>query len=213
MISSTWRYQSDAYRWLLATISAKGDLMRSEDGALCREVCNLGVAIQEPLAGWPIAGSGWDLPALDRYAEQLLDWKNPSGFEYTYGERLTTYPDSLEDRCYQARFGEPGDITNQIGRVVDRLRQNPTSRRAIAITWIPGWDSYKADVPCLQIVDFLIRQGRLSLTAYFRSWDCQRAAPANMYGLGKLQSHVADAVGVPTGSLTIIAASAHTYED
>ena len=66
MIASTWRCPSNAYKWLLSTIAAKGDLMRSEDGKLCREVCNIGVTIHEPLSGWPIAGSGWDLPALDR---------------------------------------------------------------------------------------------------------------------------------------------------
>jgi len=65
----------------------------------------------------------------------------------------------------------------------------------------------------LQLLDFLLRDGKLSLTAFFRSWDCGRAAPANMYGLGKLLSYVAGEIWFPTGSLTIMAASAHMYEE
>ena len=201
MIASTWRYPADAYRWLLSTIAAKGNLVRTEDGALCREVCNLGVTIQEPLVGWPVAGSGWDLPALDRYAVQLLSGENPSGFAYTYGERLFAYGGLGEHK------------TNQIWHIIRKLKAEPTTRRAVAPTWLPRHDHTAPEVPCLQIVDFLIRSGRLSLTAFFRSWDVGRASVPNIYGLGKLQSHVADAVGVPTGSLTIIAASAHIYED
>jgi thymidylate synthase len=39
-----------------------------------------------------------------------------------------------------------------------------------------------------------------------------RAAVPNMYGLAKLLEHVGRAVGVPIGSLTIIATSGHIYE-
>lgn len=39
-----------------------------------------------------------------------------------------------------------------------------------------------------------------------------RAAVPNMFGLAKLMEHVGNAVNVPMGSLTIVAASAHVYE-
>jgi thymidylate synthase len=40
-----------------------------------------------------------------------------------------------------------------------------------------------------------------------------RAAVPNMYGLARLMEHVGQAVGVPIGSLTIVAASGHVYQD
>ena len=202
MIASTWRYPADACKWLLSQIAAKGDLMRAEDGKLCREVCNIGVTIQEPLAGWPIPGSEWSsIAALDEYAEkEILSPVIPEGFRYSYGGRLFAYP------C-------PGFDIDQISGAIDHLRECPTTRRAVAITWHPASDPDAGSVPCLQLVDFLIRSGRLNLTALFRSWDCQRAAPANMYGLGRLLQHVGGAVGCLMGSLTIVAASGHIYED
>ena len=210
MIASTWRYPADAYHWLLSTIAAKGDLMRSEDGKLCREVCNLAVTIQEPLSGWPVAGSGWDLPALDEYAGQLLN-PDPGDFSYTYGARLfdyeTHYHAYSDGTCSGPCIG-----IDQIGYAIDKLKEHPTTRRAVAITWNPDIDPDSEHVPCLQIVDFLLRNGRLSLTAFFRSWDASRAAPANLYGLGRLLLHVAGQVGADVGSLTVVAASGHVYE-
>jgi thymidylate synthase (methanogen type) len=101
---------------------------------------------------------------------------------------------------------------DQIVYVIQNLIEHSTTRRAVAITWSPWWDNESEHVPCLQTLVFLIRSGRLNLTAFFRSWDCKRAAPANLYGLGRLLLHVAGQVGADVGSLTVVAASGHVYE-
>lgn len=207
------RTAAEAWQYAKQLIDSFGDKVITEDRKLTKEICNLHLCILEPLEGWPIDGSGWDLPALDRYAEQLLSGENPSGFAYTYGERLTRYPDSIDDLFILRDCYNPRKHTNQIDEAIKRLTKEPSSRRAVAITWIPYFDSYNAEVPCLQLLDFLIRGGKLNCTAFFRSWDCGRAAPANMYGIAKLMAHVGEAVGVPVGSLTIVAASGHIYQD
>lgn len=199
--SSVWRSPSDAWQWAIGTIQSYGDLVRTEDGQLTKEVMNLMVTVTDPLNGWPVGGSGWDLAALKRYAEELLNDDDNTGFDYTYGERLLTYPDT--DGNY---------VIDQIGNCIAKLKANPTTRRAIAITWVPDWDYAAGHVPCLQSVSFLVRQDKLHLTAFFRSWDCGRAMVPNMYGLSKLLRYVADEVGMETGSLTCIAASGHIYE-
>jgi len=204
MISTTWKCPADAWKWLTSIINARGDMVRDENGKLCREVRNVGVTILNPLARWPIKGSGWDVPALEEYAKQLLK-PNDGGFDYTYGRRLRQYPISY--------LSEHDIEQDQLKAVISRLRHSPSTRRAVAITWIPEQDNAEENVPCMQVVDFLLRDNRLHLTAFFRSWDCGRAAPANMYGLGKLLSYVAGSIWVPAGSLTIMAASAHMYEE
>ena len=201
-----------AWLWGKRLIEIHGDNVISEDGHMTRELLNLHLTILEPLSGWPIEGSGWNMKGLEKYAEQLLSGENPSGFAYTYGERLTRYPDSIDDLFLMRHIYDQKKHTNQIEELIARLKGNPVSRRAVATTWIPYFDPYNAEVPCLQLLDFLIRSGKLNLTAFFRSWDFTRAAPCNMYGLAKLQEHVAKEVNVPMGSLTIIAASAHIYE-
>lgn len=207
--ASTWRYPADAWQWACGTIQSRGDLIRTEDNQLTREVTNLMVTVLEPLAGWPIPNSDWGLPRLNAYVEkEILSPIVPDGFRYSYGQRLFAYP-------YEDIFESTDDefTINQIDNyVIPKLKRSPETRRAKATTWSPMLDMNEASVPCLQEVIFLIRGGKLNCTAFFRSWDCKRAGPANMYGLAKLMQYVAEAVGTSMGSLTIIAASAHVYE-
>jgi thymidylate synthase len=207
--SSTWRYPADAWQWTKGTITAYGNLVKTEDGKLTKEVMNLMVTILKPLEGWPIPNSEWDLPALDRYADQLLSSNNPTDFDYVYGNRL---------RARQCLFDDPDSCQSvmewdQIGLIIEKLKRQPSSRRCIAITWYPERDIFAEHAPCLQLIDFLIRDGKLHCTTFFRSWDCERAAPANMYGIAKLHQYVASQVGTIPGSLTIMAASAHIYQE
>ena len=191
-----------AWHWLLSQIELHGDLIKTEDNQLCRECMNLMVTIENPRDDWPIQGSNWSIPALAVYADtEILSPISPKGFEYSYGERLFAYPGwRVADKQL-----------DQIKYVIEKLRDNPTTRRAIAITWHPYTDNYSDHVPCLQSVDFLYR-GRLHLTAYFRSHDIQQAWPANVYGLSRLLSYVAEKAGMQPGSLTTISVSAHIYE-
>ena len=207
MISSTWRTPWVAWQWACNTIAAKGDLVKTEDGKLTKEVCNLAVEVLEPGQGWPVPASGWDLPALDRYAAQLMNPDN-TGFDYTYGNRLRAHPAIFDDPDSDISIME----WDQIQIISGKLKRFPTSRRGIAITWHPEIDIVADHAPCLQLVDFLFRGGQLNMTAFFRSWDVSRAAPANMYGLSKLLGYVAKEAGMKPGSLTIVAASAHIYE-
>lgn len=199
--SSTWRYPADAWQWAKGSIAAYGDLVKTEDGKLTKEVMNLLVTVLEPLQGWPVEGSGWNMTGLNQYADQLLSGENPSGFEYVYGERLRTYPDT-----------EGNYAIDQIDFCIENLKRSKNSRRSVAITWVPDWDDHGKEVPCLQLLDFLIRDGKLHCTAFFRSHDILRAWPCNVYGIGRLMQHVANEINVPVGSLTTVSGSAHIYQ-
>ena len=192
---------AEAWAWAKGIIAAYGSNVIDEDGKNTREVQNLQVTVLHPSEGWPIPQIGWDIPGLEKYAEQLLSDEN-NGFDYTYGERLRLYPDT-------------GGIykMDQIDFLVGRLKDNPTTRRAIAITWVPEWDAIGHHVPCLQLIDFLFRADKLHLTAFFRSHDILRAYPPNLYGLNKLLEHVAREAGMESGSITTISASAHIYAE
>lgn len=186
--------------YALRTIDSYGVHVKDEDGYLVKEVPNLMLTVQHPLVGWPIPGSGWDFPALKDYAAQFLSGENP-GFEYTYGERLRRYPEVLHN----------GEI-DQIVHCIKKLRC-PSTRRAVAITWVPDWDTKSEDVPCLIVLEFFVRKGKLHLTAFFRSHDIKRAWPANVYGLGQLMEYMVNGSSIEVGSLTTISASAHVYMD
>ena len=159
---------------------------------MTKEVQNLTLVVQHPLEGFPVKDSGWNIKALDIYAAQF---NNPDrdGFVYTYGERLNRY--------------------DQIGYIIRELREHPTSRRAIATTWIAIVDQIRQHVPCLQLIELLVRDNKLYMTAIFRSHDIGRAYVSNVYGLGTLQARIAKELGVEMGSLTTHSVSAHIYEE
>lgn len=89
----------------------------------------------------------WTEERLDEYAMQLLSPENP-GFEYTYGERLRSWNGEID----------------QISEIIRRLKHNPATRRATAVTWIPPVDHRREEVPCMIVDDFKIRNGVLHLS-------------------------------------------------
>ncbi len=194
-----FRRVGDAWRWGMGIIASDGQEYRDEKGYIVREVLNLQVTVTHPMEGWPIEGSGWGMQALERYAEQLLSGENSFGFEYTYGERLRNY-----------KIGKSLYV-DQLNNVIKQLRKTSVTRRAVAITWMPGFDISKDDPPCMLVDDFKLRDGVLSLAAYFRSHDFGRGWPQNMYGLQKLLKYVADEVEVEVGEITTFSRSAHVY--
>jgi thymidylate synthase len=207
MISASFRYPADAYHWALGIIDNNGSQVITEDGQMTKELCNLCISIERPLVGWPIAGSGWNMEGLEKYAEQLM---NPEkiGFDYTYGNRLMARESVFDDPDTCVSVME----WNQINLIVAKLKRHQESRRCVAITWYPERDILADHAPCLQLLEFLIRGGKLQCTAVFRSHDIARAWPCNVYGIGRLMQQVADEVGVPVGSLTTFSVSAHIYE-
>jgi len=134
---------------------------------------------------------------LDAYYPQLLTRGRPENIAYTYGERLFDF-----------------NGRDQIVAMVDELHGARYSRRAVAGLWDPARDAHSADPPCLNLIQARLRDGRLYLTAYFRSHDIYRAWLTNAFGLRKLQAEIAERVGdCMIGDLVIVSKSAHIYAD
>jgi thymidylate synthase len=182
----------DAWNAIMTTIDLHGDNVVTEDGQLTREVRNLIVEIKHPGEGYPIRGTGWGIEALEIYADQIMD-PNDKGFVYDYGSRLA----------------QDGQIENVIGHLI----QDKTTRRAILSTRNRCQDMYEQHTPCLQIVEFLYREGKLHMTCFFRSNDMKDAWPSNIYGLYRLLTTVANKAGMDAGSITTHSVSAHYYVD
>ncbi len=185
----------DAWRRGLSLIWRSGAEVSDERGSRTKELQNLLIVIEDAGSCVAPAEYSWTEERLDEYALQLLSPENP-GFEYTYGERLRSWNGEID----------------QISEIIRRLKHNPATRRATAVTWIPPVDHRREEVPCMIVDDFKIRNGVLHLTAMFRSHDFAGAYPANIYGLTRLLHHVAKEVGARPGGITTLSASAHIYE-
>ncbi|MFC1732946.1 thymidylate synthase [candidate division KSB1 bacterium] len=133
---------------------------------------------------------------LEEYYPQVLSADKIPGINYTYGQRLMDH-----------------NGVDQIKSIIEKLKKEPFTRRAIAVTWDVNKDVDNDNAPCLNLINFLVQDDKLYMNTYFRSHDIYRAWPRNAFALRKLQKRVSDETGIKMGSLTIFSSSAHIYEE
>lgn len=114
-------------------------------------------------------------------------------FAYTYNERLR----------------------EQLPQVVRELRVRPNTRQAVVTMYdrhqdVGNWGG-KDRVPCSLHYQFYLRAGRLNVIYSMRSCDFLTHFVHDVYLAAGVLRHVADAVGVPVGTLTHFLGSLHAY--
>lgn len=114
----------------------------------------------------------------------------PNVWEYTYHQRFE----------------------KQLPWVIEELKRNPYSRRAVMNIRDFDIDTSNDHPACLQSIHFSIREDKLHMTVMMRSNDAVQATYMNSVGFISLQKKVAGELGVSVGSYTHIAYSFHAYE-
>lgn len=132
-------------------------------------------------------------------------------FVYTYPERLLH---SLYN-VTQNTININGDYINQIDVIINRLKNNLGSNRAVATLYHPGIDKERIDIPCLNWLQATVREGKLDLHCVFRSNDLYGAWPANMYLLTYLGLFLAEDIeeNICFNSIHYHSSSLHIYEN
>ena len=106
---------------------------------------------------------------------------------------------------------------NQYERLIDELKKNPDSRRAILIytrpsIWVDFDEGGRSDFICTNACQYLIRDDKLVSIVNMRSNDAiygfKNDAAWQMY----IQDKIADELDVETGDLIWNAGSLHVYE-
>ncbi|MCC7560483.1 MAG: thymidylate synthase [Methanobacterium sp.] len=185
----------NGWETLVKRVMQKGAEIKDERGSLTLELRNTVVTMNRPLDLEIPPGYFWSGEKLEIYSEQFLS-DDKQGFVYTYGNRLRKHFEGID----------------QIGEAIRRLKNCKESRRAISVTWDPPIDTKHEEVPCMILVDFKIREGKLHTTGLWRSHDIYGAWFPNAVGLTHLSKYVAGEVGVGVGTLTIHSISAHIYQ-
>lgn len=131
---------------------------------------------------------------LEQYRQEMLygilDFEVERGnWHYTYHQRMEKWKQG----------------------VIDELKRDPSSRRAVIAIRDNAKDMGSGDPACLQTLQYMIRYGKLHCWVMFRSNDAVKACFMNMFALVMLQKEFADALGVEVGSYTHIATSWHCY--
>ena len=143
---------------------------------------------------------GFSLAKFQDYQHSMLDASKPSDLAYTYGNRL---------RAYFRRSGtRDRPRIDSLEIAAQRLKEKPESRHAYIALWANSRDLPEGtDTPCFVSAFFRRFEGKLTLTATFRSHNAMEAWPENVYGLIAIQRFVAEKAGMEPGPLTVFSHS------
>ena len=201
-----------AYHASLVRLETEGDIVPCPDYNTNQKELSMTMVVEHPLEEPMISRlfiGGYR--ELEQYVQEMLDgildfeifrgnWK------YTYHDRMVNYHIDNPDRFP----GEPSK--NQIQFVIDDLRRNPESRRAVIDIRDNSEDMYSDDPACLQHIQFFIRDNKLHMKVLFRSNDACKATFMNAFALIMLQKRIADELSIEVGTYTHRANSFHCYE-
>jgi len=161
--------------------------------------------LAEPMVSRLIIGGFYELQQyVMEVLDGILDFKigdSENAWEYTYHDRIVNYDIEIEGRKH-----------NQLQFVIDELKRNPDSRRAVIDIRDNRVDPFNSHPACLQHMQFFIRGGKLHMKVLMRSNDGVEATFMNAFAFVMVQKKVADTLGLPMGSYAHRANSFHCYE-
>lgn len=194
----------DTWIALVNYIYENGVEVKDERGDLTLECLDVMSAFSSPFAKLgddyilqENKGSLWRGNKIQAYVDQFNSPEN-DGFVYTYGSRLRnaetprvsgyslTNSTSSSDVYDQVHLNK----INQVDKIVNKLKKSSKSRRATCVTWNPYLDNINEEVPCLIMVDYKIRNGKLHTFAVWRSHDIFQAYYPNMIGLSHMTKEI-----------------------
>ena len=176
---------TDAYTFFCKQILNNGEYVYKDDGDYILETLGNFAVINDPAdlkykvkyenygaenllsdiadGKFDMVGNPVKADALYQYVNSLND-PGLNGFVYTYPNRIFEH------------FG-----LSQYNIMKERLTNNLGSNRAMTIIYDPYVDGDVKDIPCLQLLQAIVRNNNLSLHCYFRSNDMFGAFYSNMF--------------------------------
>jgi thymidylate synthase len=140
---------------------------------------------------------------------------------YTYWNRSADHPTVnclTGGWCGDGR----GNGFDQVAILIDKLAKDPNNRRGVIVTWNPLLDATSLEPPCMDMIQFIIRNDILHMRVVFRSQDIGLGLPENMPGCTAYFRFVLDGIntiratlGLPPlkmGTLTILSFTPHIYK-
>jgi thymidylate synthase len=106
-----------------------------------------------------------------------------------------------------------GRTIDQIADVVQRLRENPDSRRMIVSAWNVAELERMALPPCHCLFQFYVADGKLSCQLYQRSADIFLGVPFNIASYALLTHMVAQQTGFRVGEFIWTGGDCHLYRN
>src|SRR5205085_7447288 len=149
---------------------------------------------------WFLAGDT-NIRYLKDHGVRIWDeWADESGdLGPVYGQQWRSWP------------SPDGAAIDQIGHVVEAIRNNPYSRRLIVTAWNPAEIEKMALPPCHCLFQFYVVDGKLSCQLYQRSADIFLGVPFNIASYALLTMMVAQVTDLKPGDFIHTLGDAHLY--
>lgn len=104
-----------------------------------------------------------------------------------------------------------GQGYDQLQKVIDTLRNNPTDRRIIMSAWNPADLKLMALPPCHMFCQFYVQDGKLSCLMYQRSCDVGLGVPFNIASYALLTIMIAHVTNLGPGEFIHSMGDTHIY--
>ncbi|MGI5479300.1 thymidylate synthase [Streptomyces lavendofoliae] len=157
-------------------------------------VINPAFAVAETV--WHLSGS--DAPWIFDYNARLRQYADDGVLRGAYGPRMRKWAGNVD----------------QLSRVIEILKEDPDSRRALIQLYDPAQDAAgHKDVPCTLGFRFYLRAGRLHMSTTMRGQDVWIGMPYDLFFYTVLHELVAGWLGAELGEFHPHVGSLHIYEN
>lgn len=138
--------------------------------------------------------------------EFVLKIKDDDEFASRYGDLGPVY-----GKQWRSFVGSDGLVVDQLKKVMEEIKSNPTSRRLIVNAWHPAYLKEMALPPCHLLFQFYVNDNRLSCLLYQRSADIFLGVPFNIASYALLTMMMAKVCNLEVGDFVHTIGDAHIY--
>lgn len=201
----------EGYATILNYVMTRGE-RTAPRGKLTVEVPDVTIVLSKPWHAVPVStGRKLHTPIAAVESLQLLaGWQHPP--------RLLSasrhFGEFMEGGSFHGGYGTR--LRSQMPKLIERLKQDNYTRRAVVSIWDPLHDLFvddALDYPCTLSFTFTIRDEQLIMHTYMRSNDAWRGLPYDIVQFTQVQQAVAAVLDVSPGEYVHHAVSLHLYEE
>ncbi len=109
--------------------------------------------------------------------------------------------------------GKDGKVTDQISELIAQIKKNPDSRRLIVSAWNVAELPEMALMPCHNMFQFYVADGKLSCQLYQRSADVFLGVPFNIASYALLTMMIAQVCDLKPGDFVHTFGDVHIYSN
>jgi thymidylate synthase len=222
--AKTVRDTDEAFRVALADVMSEGDEIAPgksaslSSGKRSREILHYSLNIENPRERLPKSLKNFRLPgAVARFVWMMAANDRLKDIAFYWDKAVTPYSDDgiiVPGSDYGKRMLNPRPGINQIHAIIERLREDSSSRRA-AISIYEAEDAVRTsrDIPCAFGMMFHVRHGSLRPSIFMRSNNAVTLMPYNLFEFSLLSEVVAASLGIPLGPMYYFSGSMHIFDE